>query len=294
MPTKPNPLIQPSPKSSDATTSPPRLASAKEIARKDVEEAEVHGVLAPPPADANWFKRTLHKAIQLAKFYYRGVKLIFIRRKDISLIRARIRAGGVPLSRWENRFIRTQKDDVNKVIPFLFIALLLEEVIPLIAIYAPFMLPSTCILPSQRARIEGKKADKALAYSIHYKDLFPQLERLQDPPGHLSLKAIRVDDSPLVICGMLRLATVGIDAIRIRRIRNHLQFITLDDNLLLRDNALENLSAREVNEALEERGFITQDLDSKAQLSQLKSWLNSIHTSEDPIARRLFLLVKRG
>lgn len=66
MPTKPNPLIQPSPKSSDATTSPPRLASAKEIARKDVEEAEVHGVLAPPPADANWFKRTLHKAIQLA------------------------------------------------------------------------------------------------------------------------------------------------------------------------------------------------------------------------------------
>lgn len=63
------------------------------------------------------------------------------------------------------------------------------------------MLPSTCILPSQRARIEGKKADKALAYSIHYKDLFPQLERLQDPPGHLSLKAIRVDDSPLVICG---------------------------------------------------------------------------------------------
>lgn len=110
---------------------------------------------------------------------------------------------------------------------------------------------------------------------------------------------------------MLRLATVGIDAIRIRRIRNHLQFITLDDNLLLRDNALENLSAREVNEALEERGLyvfpcfdffskahfcfsITQDLDSKAQLSQLKSWLNSIHTSEDPIARRLFLLVKRG
>lgn len=146
------------------------------------------------------------------------MKLIFIRRQDIAAIQARIRDGGAPLSRWESRFIRTQKDDINKyvysltlppyvtdirlrVIPFLFIALLLEEVIPLIAIYAPFMLPSTCILPSQRARIEEKKADKAVAYAAHYRSLFAQLEQSQNPAGHLSLRALRGGDGPLAVCG---------------------------------------------------------------------------------------------
>lgn len=42
------------------------LSSAKETAVKDVEDAENHGVLTPPPPGANWFKRTLHKGIQLA------------------------------------------------------------------------------------------------------------------------------------------------------------------------------------------------------------------------------------
>jgi hypothetical protein len=102
----------------------------KETTKRDIEDAEAHGILTPPPLDANWFQRTLHKGIQLAvrlsslaflqflhftqKFYYAGVKLIFIRWKQISLIRARIKAGGGPLSRFENRLIRTQKDDVNK------------------------------------------------------------------------------------------------------------------------------------------------------------------------------------
>lgn len=48
------------------------------------------------------------------KFYYRGVKLIFLRRREIAHIHARISAGGRPLTRAEFRLIQTQKDDVNR------------------------------------------------------------------------------------------------------------------------------------------------------------------------------------
>lgn len=44
----------------------PSLGDVKETARRDIQDAEAHGILTPPPPDANWFKRTLHKGIQLA------------------------------------------------------------------------------------------------------------------------------------------------------------------------------------------------------------------------------------
>ncbi len=42
-----------------------KLANAKEEVQQAIHNAEVHGILKPPPPDANWFKRTLHTAIQL-------------------------------------------------------------------------------------------------------------------------------------------------------------------------------------------------------------------------------------
>lgn len=41
--------------------------------------------------------------------------------------------------------------------PFVLIVVIIEEIIPLIVMYAPGMLPSTCVLPSQRARIDAKR-----------------------------------------------------------------------------------------------------------------------------------------
>ena len=44
--------------------------------------------------------------------------------------------------------------------PFVMIVLVIEEIIPLIVLYVPGMLPSTCVLPSQRERIEKKRREK--------------------------------------------------------------------------------------------------------------------------------------
>jgi hypothetical protein len=90
------------------------------------------------------------------------------------------------------------------VVPFLIIALLLEEIIPLIAIYAPFMLPSTCILPSQRQRIKAKRSEKAIAFAANYRQLFNKLKTSASPPGHLSLGILHtVDDAPYALCGQV-------------------------------------------------------------------------------------------
>ncbi|KAJ2936563.1 hypothetical protein H1R20_g540, partial [Candolleomyces eurysporus] len=268
------------------------LNKAKEEAQRDISEAEKHGILPPPPPGANWFRATLHKAIELAKFYFRGVKLIFSRRREIAAIRARIKAGGSPLTRAEYRFIRTQKDDVNKVVPFLIIALLLEEVIPLIAIYAPFMLPSTCILPSQRARIEAKRAEKALNSSVNSKAIFSGLKS----QGSLSLEGLgKVEGAPTAICSLLGLSTLGIDFLRTRRIRQHLQFIAEDDKLLIQDGA--QLSDNELTETLAERGLFLPANSTNAASKEklLQWWLTSVEdtTSEDALSRRLDLILSR-
>lgn len=47
-------------------SSTPSLGLAKEVSKRDIEEAEAHGILTPPPPGANWFRRTLHKGVQLA------------------------------------------------------------------------------------------------------------------------------------------------------------------------------------------------------------------------------------
>lgn len=52
---------------------------------------------------------------------------------------------------------------------------------------------------------------------------------------------------------MLGLSTIGIDALRVRRIQKHLAFIARDDEMLLRDST--PLSLRALVEALEERGM---------------------------------------
>jgi hypothetical protein len=99
-------------------------------------------------------------------------------------------------------------DIICRVVPFIFIALLLEEVIPLIAIYAPFMLPSTCVLPSQRDRIEAKKTEKAIIFAKNYRPLFAHLKSKEDPAGHLSTNFLKEDDASFALCGLVHSSAV--------------------------------------------------------------------------------------
>jgi LETM1 and EF-hand domain-containing protein 1 len=132
------------------------------------------------------------------KFYFRGLKLVIKHRREAQVIQARVKAGGVPLSRWESRFIQTNNSDLARyltpqpqalfvilfltfpelrLVPFVAIVLVVEEVIPLIVLYAPGMLPSTCLLASQRERIEAKRYEKQRTYAEEMRDAFLEVRK---------------------------------------------------------------------------------------------------------------------
>ena len=49
--------------------------------------------------------------------------------------------------------------------------------------YAPFILPSTCILPSQKERIDAKKREKKAAFSSTMADIYEEIRQrgMADP-----------------------------------------------------------------------------------------------------------------
>ena len=61
------------------------------------------------------------------------------------------------------------------------------------------------------------------------------------------------EDLLLIFFSLLGLSTIGIDMLRIRRIRRRMEFVTRDDQLLMQHPV--SLSHRELQEALRERGM---------------------------------------
>ncbi len=90
--------------------------------------------------------------MELLKFYFRGGREIF--RRQRSLVETPAYAKGMADA-------EDAEDGRVEGVPFLITAVLLEELIPVMVLYAPAMLPSTCILPGQLRRIRDKKVQKA-------------------------------------------------------------------------------------------------------------------------------------
>jgi LETM1 and EF-hand domain-containing protein 1 len=80
--------------------------------------------------------------------------------------------------------------------------LVLEEVIPLIVLYAPGMLPSTCILSSQRERIEAKRYEKQRSYAEEMRDTFLEVRKVGATALTSSLPSI---NSSVGLCGQVNL-----------------------------------------------------------------------------------------
>jgi len=191
--------------------------------------------------------------------------------------------------------MRTYREDAKKLVPFLIIVVLLEEVIPLIAIYAPFMLPSTCILPSQRERIENAKRTKQASYLTNNRRLFQHLSTAES--GHVSFEVLRSNAAlSEVLCGALRLPTWGPHIIKAWRIRRRLLYVSEDDTLLAKEDMGAKLSPSEVTEALFERGIIATHFSETKQAALLRQWLTSVFAPSqvDPVAKRLYAIARNA
>jgi len=228
-----------------------------------------------------------HQAKEYFKFYLRGLKLVITHRQQVNEMLARVKSGGEALSRWETRFIETHRADVRKLAPFVLVLVTLEELIPLMVLYAPFMLPSTCILPSQRERISFKRRQNIALYASSMKEDFRKIvERssLQVPPSLVSLSRAEL----LALSGVLNLSTFGPPPVRRSRLTRYLWRITQDDALLEQEGLGHRLTLPELQEALDERGFVTSELSREDMVSNLKEWISRVkEEGADPVLKRV-------
>ncbi|KAI1796342.1 hypothetical protein LXA43DRAFT_1157234 [Ganoderma leucocontextum] len=274
----------------NATPAQPKH-SVIQTAKEDLYDATKHGILKPPPADASWIGRLWHQGKELFKFYWNGMKLINVNRKRVRAMQARVKSGGEPLSRWETRFIANYNRDALKLIPFLLIIIVAEETIPLVVIYAPFLLPSTCLLPSQRERIENKRREKQKNIADSMKLVFQEVyKRIAEQP-QLSVDKLLDRTAVLSYSGMFSLSTFGIPPVRLRRVKKHLAKVAADDAVLVQENFGARLTAAELREALEDRGFVTNELSPEAMRARLRWWLAEVsQTDSDPARKRVQLV----
>lgn len=211
----------------------------------------------------------------------------------------RVKNGGPPLTRWETRFIKKCNQDILKwvsrqsrenvmgwsqvyiwrLIPFALIILIIEEIIPLVVIYAPFILPSTCVLPSQKERIDAKRRTKQFeCVQLHkpvFEEVFQRSQAISTSSSSQLLENVSLEPfcgyvsagvllaflvfwhywHIWLVCSILSLSTIGPNSLRLRRIQRHLASIVEDDALLRKEGSGQRLSEAELQDALEERGM---------------------------------------
>ena len=125
----------------------------------------------------------------LFRFYLNGLKQIWHNRRRVQEIREEVKTTGRSLTWEETVLMRTHAADMRKVPLFLLILVTVEELLPLMVIYTPFLLPSTCILPNQQQSIRKRfevKRDAAVKQlkqlvDVDSKLAVPVLERREEP-----------------------------------------------------------------------------------------------------------------
>ncbi|CCM00697.1 uncharacterized protein FIBRA_02736 [Fibroporia radiculosa] len=172
--------------------------------------------------------------------------------------------------------------------------IIIEEIIPLVVLYAPFVLPSTCLLPSQKERIDAKRREKQRLRVLASKPLFDRLRARMLASPATPVAALLDQPTLVALNGVLSLSTLGPNALRMRRLRQHLSAIAQDDALLRHESFGKMLSHAELRDAIEERGIITEGLSPKLWEARLESWLSSVDGEEDAFRHRVLLVASNG
>lgn len=252
-----------------------------ETIREDFHSAEQLGIMDPPPEGASKLGQFWHRGSMLLRFYFRSVKLIVTNARAASALKKRVRSGGEPLTRAEALLVRTSADDVKRLVPFALIVLVLEEAVPFLVLYVPSLLPSTCILPSQKQRLAQKRAVRQWQALHNGQDALAAA--LQHPQGvsleHLDARSVSAlcgcvqGGSPFLrqcahhYCRLFDISSWTPAFLRRTRVKSRLALIAEDDRLLQLELAssqsLAHLTENEVRDALAQRGLYVVFLPSR-------------------------------
>lgn len=170
------PFLPPSALDSPHPHAPPVASSTVREAIADYLEAERSGhVLGPGPEIKSKWRILYFRAKQLFKFYWAGLKLLRTNFMDMRTLQKGRKSEGWILTRREIRFIERTQGDIVRLVPFVVLMATVEELIPLMVLYSPWMLPSATLLPSQQLRIkageEERRRTALLSLGKHTKDM---------------------------------------------------------------------------------------------------------------------------
>ncbi|WFD26732.1 hypothetical protein MNAN1_001717 [Malassezia nana] len=225
----------------------------------------------------------------LFRFYLDGVKQIWRNRAQVKAIQRHVRETQRDYTWEETQMIRTHSSDMLKLPLFLLILVTVEELLPLMVIYTPFLLPSTCILPSQALKIRQRlEVNRETAVQNiqnllrEHKEIQPQSDSLPDALAALPPASLR----ELTI--VYNLSKWGTDGFRRERILNHVRQLQEDDQRL---SVAEVLQDGNVNMDLLSNACVQRGLVSASQMKlMLRAWLDYTLASPRPSSLELILL----
>lgn len=280
-------------------TPPPITSNDTHLAAKDNSTASVTDASKPAKSLSERAKELWATAKYLFKFYFNGVKQIWANRTRVAEVQSRVAAGGPALTREESQLIRTHHSDMKKLPLFLFILLILEEALPLVVIWAPSLLPSTCILPNQLVKIRmGEEVKRAEAFqqlkdAQGLKGLVPVVEDsskgLKLAESHSNqvddvLKALPSEDLTK-LAKIFSLSTWGGSAMIRRRLDSHIAYLRDDDELMCANGRFDAIPQHvdALSKACGERGLRCSGIDHNEMLESLRTWLR--FTTRNPDTR---------
>ncbi|KAI9468983.1 MAG: LETM1-like protein-domain-containing protein [Benjaminiella poitrasii] len=208
--------------------------------------------------------------------------------KTAKALLQRVATEGYELDRSEFQLIHQSKKDMVKLIPFGFIFMILPESIPLFVIYAPGMIPSTCLTEKQIHK-QREKLDKArqkmtanvLRSAAQIEGISPEdflsrvkFQKIAKHYGY-DFDLSRIDRRHLSsYCRFMGINDYGLQFMLKNRLEKHMKYLDQDDKLLVKGNYVDELGVNELKHAVEERGMRSIDEDEENMRRGLKYWLS--------------------
>ncbi|KAG0047256.1 hypothetical protein BGZ83_007661 [Gryganskiella cystojenkinii] len=301
--------VQPSPASMDDLTGAIKAGTDGSVAPENSSSiASSTSVPVPAPTGlsgkiSEFYRKGKEIVIQCKD----GVKLLWVNKKIVKDLKQAQIEDGYQLTRREFQLIHKTDIDVMRMIPFGLIFLLATEYIPLIIIFAPQLIPSTCVTPSQ---LEGRRKKIHEKRSVMTEKLIRMNKReitKETLANYNSFMTVAkkygegfdynmIDRQHLSsFCRFMGLNGIGPKFILKKRLDKHMSYVQQDD-VLLHSEGLESLTFSELQLANEERGMRSLEVSKEHLEKSLQYWLK-VSQSKDAevppalmVFSRMFLL----
>lgn len=249
--------------------------------------------------------KLFQEAKKLVTFYKDGIKLLWANNKTAKSLKEKVEKEGYVLSRDEYQLVKISEKDMIKLIPFAAVFCILAEAIPLIVMFAPSLVPSTCITPSQIQKQRGKMYQKRLEMSQNVVQSGSKVEGISvnDFLSHanvcrlakryeMDFQLANIDRKHLsAYCRFMGLSSWGTHGMLQKRLDKYLDYVVRDDKYIA-DEGVEQLEINELEHAAEERGMRSVDVSPEQLRKSIQYWIN-LSLKQDPVIPRGLLVFSR-